>query len=366
MQNPGGQSGQSTPENSAASAVQSALQSGAKAQDVSVALQEVLPAQQESQTQAQSQTQINVLTGLAAPEGMAFGQRPLAIVVGNGLRALPQRGLADADIVVEMLIDSVETRLLALYADYRTVPSVGPIHSTYDQFVQFALPIDAVQAHIDKTSYAANLLAVCGQKDLDGIYMGTTTFWFDVNRQLPRLTGKLNENCWYTDTGLLLNGMGIASINTVGKTANMFGFGTVGQFAQSLSAHYVQGVFSGQYVSGFNYVPEQDLYNKTAFSSPHIDEGGAQLAYTNVFFLSVDIAQKADSSFLEFDFSKGSGWYFTGGGMEEIYWQKGDVEEPFVFKTKTGQNLAVKPGKSYIGFVPNGQENAVTWQAALG
>lgn len=304
----------------------------------------------------------NALTGLAAAEGMLEGQRPVAVTVMNSQRSLPQRGLAAADVLVEMLIDSQETRLLALYGDYRNVPQVGPVTSTYDQFVQFALPMDTILVHIDKSQYAENLLAVLGQKDVDGMHLGKTAFWFDEARQLPRLTGKLNEYCWYTDAGYIWNGISGAGVYTQGAVPSLLAFGAADAFPPATDAHYVQGTFSGLCTSGFNYVPDQGLYFKTNYGAAHTDDDGTQLTYSNVFFLQVGIGQKADSSLLEYDFTQGTGWYFTSGGVKPITWQKGDAQDAFVFTDETGATLTVKPGKSYIGFVPAGVENSVSWQ----
>ena len=304
----------------------------------------------------------NALTGLAAAEGMLEGQRPVAVTVLNSQRSLPQRGLAAADVLVEMLIDSQETRLLALFGDYRNVPQVGPVASTYDQFVQFALPVDTILVHIDKSQYAENLLAVLGQKDIDGIHLGKTAFWFDETRQLPRLTGKLNEYCWYTDAGYIWNGISSGGVYTQGAVPNLLPFGAADSFAPATDAHYVQGTFSGLCTTGFNYAPDQDLYFKTNYGAAHTDDSGTQLSYTNVFFLQVGIGQKADSSLLEYDVTQGTGWYFTSGGFKPIKWQKGDAQDAFVFQDEAGAALAVKPGKSYIGFVPAGVENSVSWQ----
>lgn len=306
----------------------------------------------------------NALTGLSAAEGMLEGQRPVAVIVMNSQRSLPQRGLAAADVLVEMLIDSQETRLLALYGDYRNVPQVGPVRSTYDQFVQFALPLDAIQVHIDKSQYAENLLAVLGQKDIDGIHLGKTAFWFDETRQLPRLTGKLNEYCWYTDAGYIWNGISSQEVYTVGSGPSLFQFAEAEDFAASEDAHYVQGIFSGLCTSGFNYNAEQGLYYKTNYGAAHTDDDGTQLAYNNVFFLNVDISQKEDSTLPEYDFTEGTGWYFTSGGFAAITWEKGDAQEAFTFKDESGAELQVKPGKSYIGFIPTGVENSVSWQSA--
>ncbi len=84
---------------------------------------------------AEEQT-VNPLTGAALPEGTPAGRRPVAIMVNNSQASLPQRGVAAADAVVEMVTEGGITRLMALYADMATVPQVGSVRSARDQHLQ--------------------------------------------------------------------------------------------------------------------------------------------------------------------------------------------------------------------------------------
>ncbi len=307
-------------------------------------------------------TNINALTGLPRPEGMPEGQRPVALSIPNNIQALPQAGVAQADVVVEMLTEGGITRLLAMYADYRALPLVGPVRSTRDQFVQFAMPTNSILAHIGTSVYARNLLQVAGYASVDGLYLGTTSFWFDDERTKPRPGGKLAEYCWFTSAELFQAGLDANQINPVGEVRTLFNFTTdaipMDAQAASISVAYSD---ADQAQAGFAYNTEDGLYHKSIAGAPHTDMDGAPLAYHNVFLLWCDITLKPDGQCTEFDFSGGEGCYFTQGGVKALVWRKGGPEDALRLFTPQGEELPVMPGKSYVGFVPNNREDAVAY-----
>ena len=61
------------------------------------------------------------------------------------------------------------------------------------------------------------------------------------------------------------------------------------------------------------------------------------------------------------DLSSGSGWYVSAGGREQISWQKGGVEDPFVFTDADGQPLVANVGKTYICLTDKGYADSVTF-----
>ena len=303
---------------------------------------------------------INALTGQARPEGMEAGARPVAVIVANNQRSLPQRGLAAADVLVETLTEGGITRLMALYADARAIPQVGPVRSTRDQFVQLAAPLDAIQVHIGTSVYARNLLTVLEEKDIDGLYLGRTAFYFDTARSLPRPGGKLNEYCWFTDAGLIATGVGGTGVPTTGEVRALFNFAAE-PAAASDEAAQISVAYSDQSTSGFNYNTETGLYDKTIFGSPHMDEDGTPLSYTNVLLLGTPITLKEDGLCSEFDFRGSTGWYFTAGGVTPITWQKGRPEDALRLFTDDGQELQVQPGKTYIGLYNENRPDSLAW-----
>lgn len=296
--------------------------------------------------------EVTALTGLARPEGMLEGQRPVAVMVATDARSLPQRGLAAADVLVEMLTEGGITRLMALYDDYRTMPQVGPVRSTRDQFLQFGLPVNAIFSHIGTSTYARNLLDVLAYKTVDGLSLGRTAFWFDEVRYDP-LSGKLKEHCWFTDAGLLWAGMEVLDVYTTGEVRTLFHFSDVPTPPEG-QANSILAAFSAAAASGFVYDAATGLYTKTIFENVHADEDGTPLQYTNVLLLECGISLKPDGLVTEFDMSGGSGWYFTAGGVKPLTWVKGNPQDALRLFDAVGEEIAVARGKSYVGMLPAG------------
>lgn len=71
----------------------------------------------------------NLLTGLADLTDAAIGKRPVAVMVNNIPAAMPQYGVEKADIIFEIPVEGDQTRFMALYADYTTVPQICAIRS---------------------------------------------------------------------------------------------------------------------------------------------------------------------------------------------------------------------------------------------
>ncbi len=303
---------------------------------------------------------LNALTGLPKAEGVAQDARPVAVMVANNDRALPQRGLAAADVLVEMLTEGGITRLMALYADMGSVPQVGPVRSTRDQFVQFALPLNSILAHIGSSVYARNLLDVTGADSIDGLYLGRTAYWFDEARSNPKPGGYLKEYCWFTDAALLAAGRDHLGIDPAGTVHTLFRFSDTPTPATG-AATTVTLSFSGAAEAGFAYSADTGLYAKSIFGAPHTDEDGTPLQYTNLLLLNCNITLKPDGQVTEFDMTEGTGWYCTAGGVLPLIWQKGGPKDDLHLYLEDGTEVLVAPGKSYVAYLPAGRENAVVF-----
>ena len=306
----------------------------------------------------------NPLTGAAIPEGYVVGQRPVAIMVNNARPALPQRGLTAADVVYEMVTEGGVTRLMAVYSDYRAIPQVGPVRSARDQHLQLALPLNAIFVHIGSSIYAENLLNEYRYQDVDGRYLGTTSFVFDTARSKTRA----QEHCWYTDTALIAAGMDKQQVAPTGAYESLFVFADKAappRLPATGDAPDVRWQFSGDNEVEFVFDAASGLYLKKAYGEPHIDETtGAQLAFNNVLLLVTKIGLKPDGQCTQFDFSSGNGFYFYGGKYEEITWKKGLPEAPMRIYSKDGSELPMNIGKSYIGIIGDGQLPTLTMNAA--
>lgn len=303
---------------------------------------------------------INPLTGLARAEGMPEGQRPVAIMVANNQMALPQRGVSAADVVYETVTEGGITRLMAVYANFNTIPTVGPVRSIRDSFVQLALPSNAIPAYIGTSVYANNLLNVLEYQGLNGMYLGASTFGFDAERALPKEGGKPHEYCWFTDTSLLLAGIEQAAVFPTGTTPSLFAFADAG-VSPGVDAYTVVLTYSAVSQPSFDFDETTLLYHKNIYGAPHADENGARLSFTNIIVLAADISIRADGFTTNFNFTKGNGYYFTAGIAQPITWEKGKPEEPLKLFQTNGEPLLVQRGKSYIGVVPTSEAQGVVF-----
>ena len=306
---------------------------------------------------------VNPITGEALADGVSDGTRPVAVMIDNAPKALPQRGIASADSIVEVLTEGGITRLMALYSDAGTMPRVGPVRSARDQLLQFALPLNAFAVHIGSSVYANNLLNLYGCKTIDGLYLGSTAFWFDESRK--RDQGYAVEHCWYTDAGLVSAGIDAIGGERTGKGYMLLPFADAKSVPSGEDAPDVSFSFSDQAAAGFTYQADTGKYLKTQNGTPHIDElDGSQLAFDNVVILFAQTGLKEDAYCTDYDLSGGTGWYLRGGKAVALTWEKGAPESPLTLFDAEGGELKISPGRSYLGVVPADREQTLVINAA--
>ena len=314
------------------------------------------PSAPSSSTSGQTETHsYNPLTGLEVGSDFPADQRPVAIMINNAQPALPQTGIASADVIYEMETEWGVTRMMAVYSDYTKVPLVGPVRSARDQFVQFLLPLNAVFVHIGGSIYATDMLNYYQYQDIDGLYLGLTSFVFDEDRYQT----KAQEHCWYTNASLIQQGIDAVSLPTTGAPDPLFDFGAPD--APTAGGTELAFDFSDYGDAAFRYDPDTGLYLKSIYGAPQIDEGtGEQLSFTNLFLLFTEVTNKEDSVLTNFDLSSGEGYYFNGGGYRKIRWEKGNPDSPLKLYDENGDSLKVAPGKSYIAVVSTARLSSLT------
>ena len=87
------------------------------------------------------------LRGTEAPSADATKRRPIVVRVPNDPSARPQSGLADADIVFEMLVEGGITRYAVVFHS-RDAQTVGPIRSARLSDLQYLPMLRGILAHV--------------------------------------------------------------------------------------------------------------------------------------------------------------------------------------------------------------------------
>ncbi len=300
------------------------------------------------------QHDINALTGLDPIEGQVEGTRPIAVMVENIDKAMPLTGISSADVVYESETELGLTRYMLLYSDINSIVAVGPISSLRAQFAELAMAQNAILTNIDTNIYADNLLNYFGYQNIDGMYLGTTAFNFD----LPRSYEYGNQYSWYTSSALISTGITTNALSPTGGYNPLFNFAAnnddVNGDFEGTAATLVNFSFTETTTGELRYNSTTESYDKYFAGTPQLDSiEQKQLTFNNVFILFCDVTMQSDNYSTNFALTQGDGVYINNGRYTEISWRKGDPDDQLRILNNEGEDISVHTGKSYIAFVSN-------------
>ena len=301
---------------------------------------------------------VNPLTGLECTK-QVYENRPTAIMMNNIKQALPQIGIANADVVYEVLEEGGITRLMALFKDYADIPELGSIRSARDYYIDLSDAHDAIYVHCGGSTYAKAMISSRKTEDVDGLYMG------NFYRSKERLKTMAYEHT------LMISGEGLAKnienkgYRTTSDAAQPIKFSETAAAASGETAKHIEIPFSlalqtkPYALSTLDYDETVGVYLKGQYGQKHIDGAtGEQLSFTNVISLECDqhvISGDALGCLAVSFTGTGKGYYAYGGKIREIVWKKPSRTEVYSLYESDGETpLTLSPGKSYIAIVPTG------------
>lgn len=296
----------------------------------------------------------NPLTGERGLSAAAVGKRPVAVMVNNVRAALPQYGIASADVIFELPVEAGITRLMAVYADYTAVPDVCSVRSCRYYYPLLCLGMDAVYCHwgMDQT-IAKETLTRTGIDRLDGSTLGGSLFFRDE----VRMESYALEHTGFLKGSALPQVMASRGIRTDLSDAYrrplfQFADAQIPLNGSQTPTREIQLNFSNAYFSTFQYDEATGDYKKLHSGAPHMDvHTGTQLAFENVIILQTDIHTREDKYLMDVALTGGTGYYAANGGIQPITWTKNAETDPIRLYDASGAELTVSPGKSYIGMI---------------
>jgi hypothetical protein len=307
---------------------------------------------------------INPLTGLYIDEALVQ-KRPVGIMINNHNKAMPQSGIAAADVMYEALVEGGICRLFAVYQDFQG-EKVGPIRSSRHYFLDFAFDFDAIYVHIGGSVQAYNAIKALSAPNLDA--MSSAVAYKDPNRVSPHST--------YT-TKDMVSAVWERKGYRVDKEegfVNKFEFGDDVVLEGSALANKVVLDYSAYQYSWFEYDEAAMNYKRFQFlnnnsskgTGEHIDvETGEQLTYENIIVQMVEVFPikgdkegRVDMNLI----SKGTGFYVTKGVYVPIAWSKASHNDPTKYFTLDGKSLVLTRGKTWISIFPTYREDKVTFE----
>lgn len=312
------------------------------------------------------------LTGLENVGQYVDGQRFVAVMVNNisnnaANDARPQWGLSEAEVLVESKVEGGITRFMALYPNVENLPEqIGPVRSARHQFFQLILPWQALYVHIGESTVQSEYRTNYEYGNLD-INLDKYGFPRDDAR---RATGVNIEHTAYTNSEYLTDIIEKNEIDTEREYGStFFNFRNYNLEPRTLEGHSavsIDVVHSSTYRTYFEYDASSGKYLMSQYSartgqiSPSVDaNNNEQLAFDNVILVLADIETHPNYvgnsyDIQDVDYSSGGvGYYFYGGRVESIRWQKPTPQSVMTFTDGAGHEIPVEinPGKTYLGIV---------------
>ena len=305
-------------------------------------------------TAAPKKTDYNRLTGLDNLSKDAKGKRPVAIMINNIRKSLPQYGIANADLMFECLVEGGITRMMAVFADYTKIPEVCSVRSCRYYFPYFAQGLDAVYICFGcNPTFGQKALNKTGIDYFDGSKNYDTTLF---GRDPARLGKYAKEHTAFVKGPNIPDVFKSYKIRTdykKDKDDYIFDFRKPKEVGKTACTD-VRVNFSDSYYSTFKYDKDKKVYYKTHTGNPHMDSrANEQLHYTNVFILETEVGLYKNGPLVQMDWQGGTGYYISYGTMRKIKWSKPTFNDTIRVTDGKGNDIPVNRGNSYIAVTDN-------------
>jgi len=290
---------------------------------------------------------MNPLTGHYINEELA-GNRPIAIVINNIAQAMPQSGIAQADIIYEVLAEGGITRLVAIYSNLDS-EKIGPVRSMRHYFLDFALNHDAIFVHWGWSPQGRDAINRLGIDNLDGMHIARAFFRDPERAAIPRMI----EHSGYARASGLFEEIELRGIRTELREdfAPPFLFFDGDEEIVGEEVHEITVPFSpGSQVGLFEYIEYAGVYLRSQNGNPQMDEyTGQRIVVENVIIQYaqirvIDGEGRRDVTLV----GEGRGTLHTRGVAIPVRWSKESHEAPTVWTFENGEPMRISRGKTWI------------------
>ena len=325
---------------------QALSEAAAIAGDAAAAAEQAVPAQG---------TYFSELTGEPISVDLQ-NQRPIAAMVDNESTAYDHYGIAEADVVYE-LMNSTEnghiTRLMALVKDWGKIQQLGSIRSVRPTNIMLAAEWNAVICHDGGPFYVDEYFAKDYGKDH---FSGTFS---RVNN------GKATEFTEYIVSGDLDSNFNNSGISRTYTNPNAeqphFNFVPYGQkvdlSATGTAIPATQVVLPFEHTnSTLTYNAGTGTYDLSCYGKLHVDaEDGQTATFENVIIQECAFTLYDENGYMVYNVVNTGqpGYYLTEGQAIPIVWTKNSEDGVTKYFDKNGNALTINTGKTYITLVPD-------------
>ena len=292
------------------------------------------------------------LTGRLVREELAR-RHPIAVMIDDLWAARPQSGMSRASIVWQAPAEGGIPRYMAIFAEGNPT-AVGPVRSARYYFIGWAAEWKAMYVHVGGSPQALATLAAKGSGQL--VFNADQARW--GNRYLWRITTRYAPHNVYTD-GRHLRALArrLGATDPPGEP--------VWHFAADapLELRPVGGRIDVTYPHNairYKYDRATNTYRRFVSGGKRDIDAAykVQIAPRNVIVMVVRFGPLNDGSHkgrLEAQFiGSGTAWIATNGTTIKGTWKKRSMTGPTRFYDRSGKQVTLTVGQTYIQVVPPG------------
>lgn len=285
------------------------------------------------------------LTGIGTNEDI--DRRVVAVMINNHPKARPQSGLAQADIVYEVLAEGDLTRFLAFFQS--EIPEkVGPVRSARDYYIELAQGYDALYVCHGNSPEAKEMMDRGVVDNLNGLYYDGTLFKRADFRKAPH-----NSYITYDNIEKGADKRDYAMTQTVPSML----FYTEDELKQvdngTRTANEVDIRYSSRSYAGvtFRYDEQTGKYERYSADEQTIDyETKDPVLLDNLFIVETRHRVIDDAGRREIDLvSGGKGYLIQKGVVTEVEWKNVDGR---IVPFENGIEAKFVPGKTWVNLIP--------------
>lgn len=284
------------------------------------------------------------LTGIGSSDEV--DGRAVAVMVNNHLKARPQSGLYQADIVYEVLAEGNVTRFLAIFQSERP-DIIGPVRSARDYYIELAKGYDSLYIAHGNSPDAKAMLDAGYIDHLNGLYYDGTLFKRASFRKAPHnsyisfehiLEGAQQNGYEMEETPDSLGFLTEDEVNALtGVEANEF------SIAYSNSDHTFNSIFE--------YDDSLQKYKRFSNGEQTVDYDTKEpVLVDNIFIVETEHKIIDNDGRRDIDLTTGGRAYLMQKGLKmEVEWKN---VEGRILPYLNGEVVEFIPGKTWISLIP--------------
>ncbi len=283
------------------------------------------------------------LTGLPSKEKTT--NRSVAVMINNHPKARPQSGLAQADIVYEVLAEGELTRFLAIFQSEKP-EIIGPVRSARDYFIDLAQGYHSFYVAHGYSPEAKQMLTTGYIDNMNGMQFDGKFFHRDSSRVAPHNS--------YTSFSDIEKGAKKLDINLTGAPEplpflNKNEVNSIsGENATEITVTYYHSL---SFTESYQYDASMKKYIRSSGGEPTVERETKQpVKIDNLFIVEMNHKVIDDHGRRAIDLETGGDAYLLQRGkMRKVKW-KNDFGR--IIPVDESGSIGFVPGKTWIQVIP--------------